>query len=511
MKKILISSILLLSILSNFGFAQTLRPEGSKGEPHPTVDSENSKVKQTTPNIPFVNKTLSNGLEVIVLPDESLPLVTVEIAVRNGSFTEPLEFNGLSHLYEHMFFKPNKAVGILRCESYLRVRSVASYQAENCSETLKLKKAVGDINYLRNIGEMGITYNGTTHEEFVNYFYSTTTPNLSTAIAFISDSVRFPSFNREELEQEKKIVIGEIDRNEANPFFYLQRELKERLFYKYPTRKKPLGTRETVNSATVAKMKTIQSRYYVPNNTALIVTGDVKPEEVFKLAEENLGDWEKRAVEPFTEFPIVEHPPLTKSEGVIVKQPVNNVLIQIGWHGPSIGKDDEATYAADVFSYILQQPDSKFQRTLVDSGLAAVADVSYYTQRNVGPITLTLVTTPDQAKEVVKTAYAQLAEFGKTDYYSNTELENAKTLLEARDLFEREKLSEYSHTLGFWWSSTGIDYFKGYHKNLRAVSRADINRYIKTYITDKPHVAVALISPASQDEAKLTEADLTGK
>ncbi len=514
MKKILISSFLMLSLLSTFSFAQ--KPQPKKTQPKKTLPKkikpkasigDNFDTEPSASDVPFVNKKLSNGLEVIVLPDESLPLVTVEIAVRNGSFTEPLEFNGLSHLYEHMFFKPNKAVGVLRCESYLRLKSVVNYQAENCGETLKLKKAVGDVSYLLNIGEMGITYNGTTHEEYVNYFYSTTTPNLSTAIAFISDSIRFPTFNADELEQEKKIVIGEIDRNEANPFFYLQRELQERLFYKYPTRKKPLGTRETVNSATVTKMQTIQSRYYVPNNTALIVTGDVKPEEVYKLAEENLGDWEKRAVEPFKEFPIVEHPPLEKSEGVIVQQPVNNVLIQIGWHGPSIGKDDEATYAADVFSYILQQPDSKFQRTLVDSGLAAAADLSYYTQRNVGPITLTLVTTPDKAKAALKAVY----DLNNINFYSDKELENAKTLLEARDLFEREKLSEYSHTLGFWWSSTGIDYFKGYHKNLRAVSREDINRYIKTYITDKPHIAVALISPASQAEAKLTEADLIGK
>src|SRR5215213_2714931 len=51
---------------------------------------------------PFVNRVLPNGLEVIVLEDHSVPLVTVELAVRNGSFTEPPELNGLSHLYEHM-------------------------------------------------------------------------------------------------------------------------------------------------------------------------------------------------------------------------------------------------------------------------------------------------------------------------------------------------------------------------------------------------------------------------
>ncbi len=465
---------------------------------------------------PFVNKKLANGLEVIVLPDKSVPLVTVEIAVRNGSFTEPLEFNGLSHLYEHMFFKPNKAVGIFRCESFLRnarsdARYMRVYQAENCGEKLKFKQSIGSVNYLGNIGQMGITYNGTTREEVVNYYFTTTSPYLSTAIKFISDAIRFPNFDAEELEREKKVVLGEIDRNESNPYFYLNRALQDKMYYKYPTRKNPLGTRQTVTSATVEKMKTIQERYYVPNNAALIVTGDVNPEEVFKLAEKNLGAWEKRKTDPFKEFPIVEHPPIKKSEGVIVKQPINNVLIQVGWHGPSIGKDDAATYAADVFSYILGQADSKFQRALVDSKLAVAADITYYTQRNVGPITLTLVTSPKKAKEALKVAYEQIEKFDKPDYYSNQELENSKTLLESRDLFEREKPSTYSHTLGFWWSSTGIDYFRGYHKNLRAVSRKEINRYVRTYIKGKPRIGVALISPEGQATAKLTEAELIGK
>jgi hypothetical protein len=115
-------------------------------------------------------------------------------------------------------------------------------------------------------------------------------------------------------------------------------------------------------------MKTIQSRYYFPNNAALVVTGDVKPDEVFRQAEQIMGSWEKRAVDPFKEFPLVEHPPLAKSEAVVIEKNTGeaeqntdqNVFINIGWQGPSIGKDDKATYAADVFSYILQQPDSRF-------------------------------------------------------------------------------------------------------------------------------------------------------
>ncbi|MBA3693657.1 MAG: insulinase family protein, partial [Acidobacteria bacterium] len=465
---------------------------------------------QTANEVSFVNKVLPNGLEVIVLPDASVPIITVEMAVRNGSFTEPPELNGLSHLYEHMFFKPSQAALIYRCELALQYGNTNYYNGKQCLERVKLKQQIGSVAYLNNEDQLNV-YNGTTREEVVNYYYTTTSPFLPDAIRQINDSIRYPTFDKEEFEQEKQVVIGEIDRNESNPFYYLNRTLMDKLYYKYPTRKNALGTRESILTATTDKMRTIQSRYYVPNNAALVVTGDVNAEEVFKLAEQILGSWKRREVDPFKEFPLVEHPPIAKSEGFIVEQPVQNVLINIGWHGPSIGKDDAATYAADVFSYILSQPNSRFQRALVDSGLAVGVDTGYYTQRNVGPIIVALITTPDKAKAALKATYAELAQFDKPNYFTDEELESAKTILESRDLFEREKLSDYAHTLGFWWSSTGIDYFRGYHKNLRATSRADINRYVKNYIQGKPHIGVALISANAQAQAKLIQEDLIGK
>jgi zinc protease len=426
----------------------------------------------------LVNKVLANGLEVIVLEDHSIPLVTVELAVKNGSFTEPPELNGLSHLYEHMFFKAN------------------------CAFTQH-------ASYMETIDQLGILSNASTREEIVNYFSHTTSPNLRVAMLSIRDSARCPLFREQDFEQERQAVLGEIDRNESSPGYYLNQEMINRLFYKYPSRKNPLGNRETVKSATTNTMRLIQSRYYVPNNSALIVTGDATPDEVFKMADELFGDW-ARAEDPFKKFPLVEHPPLPKSEGAIIKQPVGNVIITVGWLGPSIGKDNAATYAADVFSFILRQPDSHFQRALVDSGLVTGIDLLYYTQRNTGPIQLLAETTPDKAKAATAAIYKEIAHFNDPDYFTDQELENAKGLLEADDLFSREKLSDYTHTLSFWWSSTGLDYFRGYLGNLRRTSRADINRYVSTYIQGKPHVGLAMLSDESQQAAKLTEQDLIG-
>ena len=170
--------------------------------------------------------------------------MTVELAVRNGSFTEPPELNGLSHLYEHMFFKPNRALA-------------------------------NDEDYLKTIDQLGIVYNGQTQEEVVNYYFTTTTPNFPVAMRFMRDAVRYPLFDEGQFAQERQVVIGELDRHESNPFGFLNSEMNNRLFYKYPSRKDPGGNRQTVSTATTEKMRLIQGRYYVPNNSAMVVTGDV--------------------------------------------------------------------------------------------------------------------------------------------------------------------------------------------------------------------------------------------
>ncbi|HYN83651.1 MAG TPA: pitrilysin family protein [Pyrinomonadaceae bacterium] len=428
---------------------------------------------------PLANRVLANGLEVIVLEDHSVPLVTVELAVKNGSYTEPPEYNGLSHLYEHMFFKSARAL-LMRDE------------------------------YIRTIDTLGFVWNGETHEELVNYYFTTTTPNFGVAMRFMRDSARDPVFVERLFEQERQVVIGELQRHESNPFGYLGLEMNRRLFYKFPSRKTPGGSRQTVAAATTDMMRTIQQRYYVPNNSALIVAGDVTPAEAFAMAESLFGDW-PRAEDPFVKFPLVEHPPLEKSEGHVIRQPVQNVIVQLGWHGPSIGKDNAGTYAADVLLFILRQPDSRWQRALVDTGLVTGVDMSYLTQRNVGPITVTAQTTADKARAAVRAIHAELGKLDDPDYFTDEELENAKTLLEATELYSREKTSEYSHTLSFWWASTGLDYFRNYHQNLRRISRADIRNYVTTYIQGKPHVGLALMSEESARASGLTPEDLVGQ
>src|SRR6185437_7220643 len=240
--------------------------------------------------------------------------------------------------------------------------------------------------------ELGMVWNGSTNTERVNYFFTTTTDHLGDAMVFMRDAIVSPLFDEKELAREREVVVGEI----------------ERAFSKYPSRKNPLGDEKTVRAATAAKMHTIQQRYYVPNNAALVVTGDVSASDVFARADALYAGW-ARQPDPFVKFPLVKHPPLAHSEVVVVEQPVQTFSGELEWHGPSTGGNEvEFTYAADILGTALSEPSSRFQKALVDSGACLHAGLDYRTQRNVWPIVLTFDAAPDKVDACVAAAIAEL-------------------------------------------------------------------------------------------------------
>jgi zinc protease len=407
--------------------------------------------------------TLENGLDVVVVEDHDVPIVTVEIAAKNGAFTEPPEYNGLSHLYEHMFFKANEELP--NQEAFMERR--------------------------RELGAGG--WNGTTGNERVNYFFTVPTENLAEGVEFMANAIRTPLFKQEELEKERIVVLGEYDRNEADPFYHLYDQLKDLLWYEYPTRKDSLGDRDTITSATVEQMRWMQETYYIPNNSLLILAGDVTAEQGFDIARQYLGEWE-RGADPSEEYPIPEHPPLQENVAAVVTQPVNVSVIKMAWHGPDTQNDVDATYAADVFSFILSQAGSTFQQRLVDSGIALSASIGYSTQRYTGPISVTAVVQPGKERQAINAINRELAAMTSESYYTDEQMETAKTLLAVDDLRGQQAASSMAHTLSYWWASASVDYYLSYVQNLRAVTREDITEYVNTYITDQPRATVLLSS-----------------
>jgi zinc protease len=421
---------------------------------------------------------LPNGLEVIVVENHGVPLATIEADAKNGSFTQSATYEGLSHLYEHMFFKANK--------QYARPEA-----------------------FVNRASELGAVFNGTTQEEQVNYYLTVPSDSTMPALELLSSALISPLFLQDELERERAVVIGEYDRAESEPFYALRTATGKALWGNAWSRKNPLGERQVILATTPEQMRTIQRKYYVPNNTAIIVTGDVVADSIFAAARRLFGAW-PRAADPFKIDSIPTVPPLTRNVGVVVEQPVNSVLLMLQWHGPGAHNDIPATYAADVFSDVLNQPGSRFQRKLVDSGLWQSLGVNYYTLNQVGPITISGEVAPGKLREAIAALDRELIEVVKPGYITAEAVDGVKRTRIVGTMESLERSSGFAHQLGFWWAVTGLDYFFGYVDTMAKQTPEDLRKYATRYIVGKPRVTGVLISPETRRAIKLTESELAG-
>lgn len=412
---------------------------------------------QTLPSNFFLTK-LKNGLEVLVIEDKTVPLITVEICVKNGSYTEPPEYNGLSHLYEHMFFKANK--------------DIPNQEA-----------------FLNRTNELGMQWNGTTSNERVNYYFTLNKKFLTEGLQFMNSAIRYPLFDEKEMKNENPVVDGEFQRAESQPTFWLINDVNKKLWGDLYSRKNVIGNHDVILTATTAKMRVIQEKYYHPNNSILVIAGDVDHNEATEKAAEIFESWPASGFDPFVKYPIPKFKPLTKSETIYTENPnARNVIVYRSWHGPETRNDLKATYAADVFSFIMSQKSSKFHQALVESGLAFYAEVNYQTCKYTGPIGLFLVPNPAKVKEAMAELEKQLAQWSQDDYFTDEQLETAKVQLAISDARSREKTSTFVHTVTFWWGSASIDYYTSYVENLKKVTRQDIKDYVNKYIKGKPSI-----------------------
>lgn len=418
---------------------------------------------------------LDNGLEVVVIENHKVPLATIEIAVKNGAYTEGPEFSGLSHLFEHMFFKANK-----------------DYPDQE--------------KFIRRTEELGMIWNGTTGDERVNYFFTFDRDSLEAGLKFMNAAIRYPIYRTEDMQKERPVVDGEFQRGESDPYFQLWIDVNKRCWGDLFTRKNPIGDHDIINTATPEKMMIIKDKYYYPNNSLLVICGDVKPQEAFAKAKAIYGDWKASDFNPHEKYPIPEFKPLEKTDYSIKTSSIAQTpYVMLQWHGPDYRNDSAATIAADLFSAILGLNSSKWQQGLIDKGLATFVQMYYQTAKHVGPVNIFAVPNPGKMKEFYTELMKQVDQMDDEDYFTDEQLETAKANLLRNKIRQVEKPSSLPSNLTFWWCSTSLNYFTDYDANLQKTTRADIIRFVKKYITGKPYVAGMIISEEMNNQLKPAE------
>ena len=403
---------------------------------------------------------LANGLHVIAVRNPTVPLATVEVVVRTGAFTQfTTADEGVPHLLEHMLFKSD--------EGWFED---ASFKAEVLS------------------------HNGVTGEESVSYYLTLPARNLEKGLKIMADLVRSAKFEKEALKSEQLVVRGEMQRKAGEPQYLLHHYSGVALWGDGWGRKNPGGILPSVLAATPDQLKGFFRKYYVPNNAAVVMTGDVNAAEAFAFAAKNFSSW-KAADDPFKGVTLAPMPPLKATRTGVVEADVTDITFLIRWQGPSVGSDAAGTYAADVFSELINQPLSGLQKRLVDSGLFQSVSLGYETAKYVGPIELYARTTPEKLEAAGAALKKEVKQFGTPGYFTDEDVIIAKKRQQVLTAFQFESATSLAHPVAELWSIAGLDYYMGYLDNVHAQTPDDVQRFAQTYLAGKPMTVTVLVSP----------------
>jgi zinc protease len=424
-------------------------------------------------------QVLDNGLEVFIFESHAVPLAKIEVVFRCGSIAQTPETAGLFHLYEHMLFKGNAVL-----------RSDSDFQAA--------------------MKELGVTeWNGGTSDEFVNYYFTVPSGKVEKGLSFWSAAMRRPLFLESELAPEKDVVINEIRGDHNEPDRVYDDAITSKLFFKYPWRKDATGPEANVKNATVAQLRAIQNAYYIPNNAAILVGGDVDPAEILRLIKKFYGDWPKGPA-PWASRSAPHPFPAADSFIVYPDESAYRdiVTVDVRWRGPDVLDQTKDTYTADLWLSLLEDPAGPFlnhlQKKIPAMYKKEATSVSYFTQRDGGVVYFrtALKTTPGQnpAQAVLDAKKAVLEEMSlmasDPHYFSDADFALVKARLEDQLLLSRETADRFIDTLSFWWSTASTDYYFGYVDNLRRVTNTDVSKFITTYLVTKKSVTGVRLSPS---------------
>lgn len=415
--------------------------------------------------IRYTNVVLNNGLNVYFIQKSEVPLVSVWLASKTGAFTETPDTNGLTHLFEHMFFKANK----------------------------NMKTAE---DYYNAINRYGIIYNGYTSREYVYYYYILPKYLLEPAVNLMYDSIANTALDPVELEREKQVIVEEFNLRNSDPEYYLvYRMMPQALYQDQFYRIDVIGDMETVKAATIEKLQNIKDTYFVPKNSALFIVGDFELNNAKKIVEDIFGKWQDRPQPSINIQPVKE-----LKENVVLFNYMQNpyyakIYIMLNGPGSSTKDGERLGYAADILLGSLGLKNHPFRKSL--EPYVYNWDFYYQTYKYDGPIYFTATIPVNQVANVYKIFKDNLAKIIKEDsYWNNSFLQNAKqsyamnqiNLNKVRDI---EKVG--SAVCRFWTA----DYFPkilDLYNEYNSITENDIKEFIQKYLKDKFWVLGVLIN-----------------
>lgn len=414
---------------------------------------------------PEVRETmLPNGLKVLTKEVHAAPVVSFQVWYKVGSRNEQLGKTGLSHLLEHMMFKGTKS----------------------------LKKGEIDRLIQRNGGLM----NATTWKDRTHYYETLSSDKLELAMRIESDRMVNSLMDAKELEAEKIVVRSELEGGENSPDSLIYYELYATAFKAHPYQWPTIGWVADLGSITRDDLYSYYKTYYKPNNATVVIVGDFETEKALALVNKYFGKIPKGSDPPKV---TAKEPPQFGERRAVVSRAGNAARVMMGFKTPAVGHPD--IYALDVLEIILSSgTSSRLYKALVDKQLATDAWASATVGKD--PDLFLLGGTARDGVKIEDVEAALLAEVEKikSDGITDEELRKALNQLEASFVYANDSVSAQARLLGEYETMYSWRYIIDYLPNVRKVSREDVSRVARKYLTAKGRTVVTFV-PEKADAA----------
>ena len=424
-------------------------------------------------NFSIQERTLKNGLKVLVQEDPSIPNVALYTFFRVGSRNEREGITGLSHFFEHMMFNGAKKYGP--------------------GEFDRVMEAGGGNNNAYTTNDMTV---------YTDWF---PTSQLESMFDLESDRVQYLAFDPKIVESERQVVYSERRLSvDNNNFGVLGEQLEATAMIAHPYHWPVIGWPSDIEKWTLDDLKEYFAKGYSPSNATMVVMGGVKADDVFRLAEKYME-------------PIPAHdppPPLRTVEPkqlgerrITVRKAAQLPILKVGYHVPQAQGPDY--YTLELLQSILTLGESsRLYRSLVDQQQLAIAVRSSHTA-TFDPFLFTITVQPRQGVAPAKAEESLYAEIEKlkTAAVDEHELQKAKNQAIASYYRSLRSINGRANVIGDYATLFG-DYHKmaTVEQEYNKVTPADIQRAARQYFdADNRTVATLVPTPEASGGAAAEE------
>jgi zinc protease len=385
-----------------------------------------------------------NGLRVLLVPDESVPVVAACVVYHVGSRNEGVGHTGATHLLEHLLFKGS--------------RKFDPRQGRPIARTLE---------------RVGAQFNATTWFDRTSYFETLPAEHLDLALELEADRMRGALLREEDLASEMTVVRNEFERGENDPFDVLLKESFAVAFREHPYHHPTIGWRSDIENASIERLRAFYDTFYHPDNASLVLVGSFERDAALALVAKHFGPLPRAPLPP---PPVLTREPDQEGERRFVIRRAGEVgWISVSWRAPEALHAD--THALAVLADALSGGvTSRLYQRLVDPGLCLDVQAAAWQLRDPGLFQVfATLNPPAKHAEVEAIVYEEIAKLG-SDGLLAEELERAKVQVEAHTAFHRDSPAQVVAALTEAVSAADWRFYLDYPEKIRAVGREDVQR-----------------------------------